>query len=58
MNREIVNKTISYIGGFLCVVLFFLCIYCIWNFSYFLLKINLTLLWTLIAIYFLESNTK
>lgn len=58
MSREKLHNIISIIGGASVTGLVVLLLFTIWNFSYFILQIDLTLLWFIVVLFFLADFTK
>ncbi len=58
MSRELLHLTVGIVYAITILVFMFLSIYTIWNFSYLLLKLDLSLLWFIIVLNYFDKETK
>lgn len=58
MSRELLHLIVGIVAVVAIIAFSILVIYTIWNFSYFLLKVDLTILWLIVVLIFMDEITK
>lgn len=58
MSRALLHLIVGIFYAITILVFMFLSIYTIWNFSYLLLKLDLSLLWFMIVLNYFDKQTK